>query len=489
MPRKVNKVICAGCAVGVFAASVSVLCGAVSSSKALVRLDKRDYLRTDGRAIVNTRGQGVILRGVNLGGWLLQESWMTPNNGEDKAWGNYDTLEVLNERFGDEKAADLINTYLDNWITVSDIDYLKALGVNCVRVPFWYRNFQSDDDGTWIRNKEGDIDFSRLDWIVKECGRRGIYVILDMHGAPGFQSNDHSCGKVNASKLFDLTLEGLKCRNRTAELWAELAKHFKGNPAVAAFDLLNEPMNGFTGKDKCDLQLWRFYNKLYKAVRAEDPGRMITVQGVWEMDNLPNPKLFHWENIVYQLHVYNWTVPEIDKKMAGIQNKSSWNIPVLIGEFQAGGMWDYTLSALNRGSLSWLTWTYKGTKTAKSDWFLFAGEPDIVNLQEDSFETIKQKWGVPCKTGDSYKENTELAETLKKYLTGYVKTAPAKPDPEEPSMPEEPETVNAELLENPKTGNGKNPDRLKIVLGTATLTGIGTLAGLQKKKEDCEENQ
>ncbi|MEI6578323.1 MAG: cellulase family glycosylhydrolase, partial [Eubacteriales bacterium] len=479
MQRKANKVICLGCAVGVVAASVSILCGAAASSKAFTALDKSDFLKTRSRTIVNARGQTVTLRGVNIGGWLLQESRMCPNNADDKVWGYYDTLKVLFERFGEEKANELLNTYLDNWITNSDLDYLKNLGVNCVRVPFWYRNFQSDDDGTWIRNKNGEIDFSRLDWIVAECGKRGIYVIFDMHGAPGFQSNDHSCGKVNASELFDLSLDGLKYRNRTAEIWTELAKHFKGNPTVAAYDLLNEPMSGFTEKERNDCRLWHFYNRLYKAIRAVDRDHMITVEGIWELDNLPNPKLFCWQNIVYQLHIYNRATPEIDKKITDIKDHAKWNIPVLVGEFQAGGMREYTLNAFNDNNLSWLTWTYKGVKTQKSDWFLFAGEPEIANLQDDTFEQIKAKWGKPCKTASSFTENTELANTLKVYLSGTVIKITGVPGSAEPAGKVELYEPEAEI---PDTGADTSSAPLKVVFGTATLVGVGTLAELSKKK-------
>jgi hypothetical protein len=132
--KEVTKVVCMGCAVGVLAASASILCGAASSKKATIRLDKSDYLKTDGRQIKNARGETVVLRGVNFGNWLMQEARMYPNNGEDKVWGYHDTLAVLAERFGDEKAVELLNTYMDNWITAYDLDRLKKLGVNCVRV-------------------------------------------------------------------------------------------------------------------------------------------------------------------------------------------------------------------------------------------------------------------------------------------------------------------------------------------------------------------
>ncbi|HZK38929.1 MAG TPA: cellulase family glycosylhydrolase [Clostridia bacterium] len=473
--KKANKALAIGCALGILAASAGMLVGAAASGKAYRQLGKSDRLKTDGRRIRNARGETVLLRGVNLDDWLLQESRMSPANGEDKLWGHYDTLQTLIERFGDDKADELLNTYLDNRITVFDLDYLKSLGANCVRVPFCYRNFQSDDKGTWRRNEKGDIDFSRLDWIVAECGKRGLYVILDLHGAPGFRSNDHSCGKVNASKLFDLTLEGLKYRRQTADLWAEIAAHFKGNPALAAFDLLNEPMKGFAQEDKNDCKLWRFYNKLYKAVRTADPDRMITVEAVWEMENLPSPKLFCWENIVYQLHIYNRTMPEIDQKMADIKTKAKWNVPVMVGEFQAGGMWEYTMSAFNENELSWCTRSYKGIKRQESDRFLFTNEIETADLQEDSFEQIKTKWGKACKSKNGFVENTELAAVLKKYLNGYVGS-------DEENNPPTSEPYCEVWDEMPTTDTTQNDKPMKVAFGRATLVGMGTLASLTSKK-------
>lgn len=429
--KKSHKVLCVGCAVGVMAASMSILCGAAINARAMTPLDESDVLRAKGRLLYNARGERVVLRGVNLGGWLLQEAWMSPNNGVDKQWGYHDTLTVLTERFGAEEADALLTLFMDNWITERDLDYLKDLGVNCVRLPFWYRNLHIDDNGTWRRDADGNIDFSRLDRIVDACGKRGIYVVLDLHGAPGFQSDDHPCGKVDASELFDVSLAGLRYRRRTAELWTAVATHYRDNPVIAAYDLLNEPMSGFTDREKNDAKLWRLYDKLYTAVRAADPDRLITVQGIWDMENLPDPACFGWENIVYQLHIYNWSTPEIDKKIADIRARNHWNVPVMVGEFQAGGIWDYTLSAFNNNDLSWFTWTYKGVKTEKSDWFLFAADIPVANLQEDSYEEIAAKWGAPCRTENGFIENTDLSATLRAYLPGGSAV-----DSEDPDIPQ-----------------------------------------------------
>ena len=67
-----------------------------------------------------------------------------------------------------EQIQELFDTYQDNWITGYDFDVVRDAGCNVVRIPFWYRNFQMDDEGTWRRDKTGGIDFSRLDWAVEE---------------------------------------------------------------------------------------------------------------------------------------------------------------------------------------------------------------------------------------------------------------------------------------------------------------------------------
>jgi hypothetical protein len=414
-----NKTISIGCIIGILAAALSVLCGAVSvRSSNSAKLKKNSILKTNGSAIENGFGQKVALRGVNLGGWLLQESWMTPVDGEDKIWGYYDTLRILTERFGEEGCKKLIESYEENWITASDLDYLAALGVNCVRVPFCYRNLHIDDNGTWKKNAENEIDFSRLDYIVEECSKRGIYVILDLHGAPGFQSDDHSTGKSDSSKLFSIGKEGSKYRDLTVELWVETAKHFNGNPAVAAYDLLNEPMNGFNIIKKCDLALWQLYDRIYRAIREVDKEHIIIFEGVWELGNLPSPAKYGWQNVIYSLHNYNYKKEEIENKIKDAQRHSFWNVPILIGEFQGGtDISEYVFNSYNNAGFSWLTWSYKGAKCeGTSGWFLFGGSPEIVNLHEDSFEEILRKWGNALQTQSGFSENKDLTSKLVKYL-------------------------------------------------------------------------
>ena len=180
-------------------------------SKEVTPLTDDDFLSTKGMNIVNRKGEKVYLRGVNLGAWLIWEDWLNPYTGTDEngntveTYDNYTVLTKLEERFGQEKAYELMNTYYDNFITEQDFDNIAAMGFNCVRLPFWFRNFYYDDNGTKILNENGEWDFSRLDWAVEQCKKRGLYVVLDMHGAVGYQSDAPHNGKTGANGLYDQT--------------------------------------------------------------------------------------------------------------------------------------------------------------------------------------------------------------------------------------------------------------------------------------------
>ncbi|HCL00937.1 MAG TPA: hypothetical protein DHW61_00685, partial [Lachnoclostridium phytofermentans] len=79
------------------------------------------FLKVVGSKVINGLGENIIFRGVNLGGWLIQESWMCPVSGEDRKWANLDTLNVLKKRFTEEEVQEIFDTYQDHWITETDI--------------------------------------------------------------------------------------------------------------------------------------------------------------------------------------------------------------------------------------------------------------------------------------------------------------------------------------------------------------------------------
>jgi hypothetical protein len=148
------------------------------------------YLQVNGTKVVDPSGKTVILRGTNLGGWLVFEDWMC---GITDQSGNNDREPqvTLESRFNITPTKALIDTWQNNWITSADFDNMKSLGFNLVRVPFSYRNFKWSN-GSYI--KETDA-FSRLDWAVAQAKSRGMYLVLDFHvweGQIGQGSSNYS---------------------------------------------------------------------------------------------------------------------------------------------------------------------------------------------------------------------------------------------------------------------------------------------------------
>lgn len=360
------------------------------SNKTMLRepITDDDMLTCKGKIFVNQKGEQVNLRGTNLGGWMLQEQWMCPFENAD---GQYGIVETLTERFGAEKAQKLIDEYEDNWITDEDFDIIESLGFNCVRMPFWYRDLQTDDEGTWKLNENGDIDFSRLDYVVEQCAKRGIYVFLDLHGAVGFQGNNDHCGKLNSSEYFERNAKGEKFRQMTADLWKKVAQHFNGNPAVAGYDLLNEPMCDFTIMDyPLD---WENYDMLYDAVRSVDSEHIIAMCCTWQYFCLPHPALYGWKNVTYEMHIYVSSIllylPAILQTILTFKN-----VPVYMAEFKPtkSASWDFVLGAYNSLNYSWTTWSYKGIGGG-GDWFIVnTYNSKRADIENDSFETIEEKW-------------------------------------------------------------------------------------------------
>lgn len=381
-------------------------------------IEEKDFLHVENGSLVTEDGQKILLQGVNLGGWLLQESWMCPVNGENRKWANLDTLEVLESRFGVEKTAKLLETYQDNWITEWDIENIADMGCNVIRVPFWYRNFMKDTQGTWItENMDENPGFQRLDWVIEQAGKNGMYVILDMHGCPGGQSMDHCCGTLCQNDLYT----DVNCQNTMELLWTVIAARYKDNPVVAAYDIMNEPQNnsGYEGEHSYDpwqAESWAMSNAIYdrmiKAIRAIDTRHVITVEGIWRVSNLPDPATVGWENVMYQTHLYDNDEEFAKQAQAMADTMAKYGVAGYVGEFQnLNG-----IEMCQGRNINWTTWTYKGTDSNVGTFFWYFGE-DVwdADIQNDSYEMILAKWGEVLQT-QNFREKIVVTRKIKDAL-------------------------------------------------------------------------
>ena len=150
-----------------------------------------DFLKTDDTQIKNNNGKGncVYLRGTNIGNLFVQESWMSSTDAKDQKTIN----SALEERFGKDVKDSLLEHYENAYLTTEDFNNFKTLGMSVVRIPFTYMNFYEKNGNSCALKSNA---FDKLDWIIEECSERGIYSILDLHGAFGSQNGQDHSGEV-----------------------------------------------------------------------------------------------------------------------------------------------------------------------------------------------------------------------------------------------------------------------------------------------------
>jgi endoglucanase len=371
-------------------AIVAALCSLAAAASAAV-----PPLRARGTTLVDPAGHVVQLRGVNLGGWLLMEPWMCPVDSTGTIKDDFTARQTLADRFGPATADRLVDAYEDAWITGHDLDNVRSLGLNAVRVPFWYRTVETEA-GDWRPDA-----FRRLDWVVTEAGRRGLYVILDLHGVPGGQNKADNSGRVREHPTFWTDADA---QRRAADIWHRVAEHFKGNATVAAYDLLNEPIAS-PSRDA----LWAVDDQLYRAVRSADADHVVSVEacrGDWSLDELPPPTRFGWRNVLYQTHSYEWAWNDLAKQKGAVARQvamyhdhAAWDVPGYVGEFNPMAQpaaWADAICSFDAAGLSWTTWTYKSSHGSGSDsWGAYnprSPRPPVPDLAHNSADDIAAKW-------------------------------------------------------------------------------------------------
>jgi endoglucanase len=297
-------------------------------------------LRTDGTKWVDASGNQVLLKGTNLGNWLVQEFWMSGQGGNGVT--DQCTLEAkLTERFGYEKKEHLIKLYRNSWITERDWDQMKAFGLNVVRLPILWSVIEDEKKPKTLR----DDAWKYLDKSIANARKRGMYVILDLHGAPGGQTpNDHT-GCAGQNKYWT----DADAQERTRWLWQQIAARYKDEPVVAAYDPLNEPWGS-----TAEAMVTRIED-LYKTIRAVDPKHIVLLPSHYgSIDAYGNPTAKGFTNVAFEIHPYpglfgdrpNDTPYMIHRDWllcgpTGATGVCAYNkqvsdlkIPLLVGEFQ-----------------------------------------------------------------------------------------------------------------------------------------------------------
>ncbi|WOO43347.1 glycoside hydrolase family 5 protein [Rubellicoccus peritrichatus] len=359
-------------------------------------------ISAEGSSFVNASGEKVNLRGVNLGNWFLIESWML---GIGDIPDQHTFFSILDVRFGAEKREELINLYRSNWITARDFKLIQGFGMNTVRLPFHYSMLIDKTEPESYREN----GFAWLDHAISLARANNLYVILDLHGAPGGQSVDQPTGKIDSNELWD----SAKYQDMTVNIWEELALRYMDEPAIAAYDILNEPY-GEGPRSGIEDILKNLCERIYHTIRATGDEHVIlfpgTQEGIFFYDS---PTEMNAHNLGFTEHFYPGIFhaePSIEGHARFISDHltgrhellQTWKAPFLVGEFNVvfnhtGGdrmmrhYWDLY------ESYGWAAtmWSYKLIKdkpgVEDDNWYIVTNKNpiDIPDIRTASIETIE----------------------------------------------------------------------------------------------------
>ena len=342
------------------------------------------YLRADGKRIVNGRGENIILRGIGLGGWMIQEGYMLHLNAEGQ---QYRIRERITAILTKEQTAEFYKAWLSNQTTKSDMDSLQTWGFNSVRLPMHYNLFTLpvDEEPVAGKNTWLPTGFQLTDSLVAWCKLNHMYVFLDLHAAPGGQGNDLNISDRNPSKPSLWQRESNK--QKTIALWRKLAERYAGDSTVAGYDILNEPNWGFEDSlkdrnglnEKTNQPLKQLMMDITRAIREVDTHHMIIIEGNGWGNNyrgiLPT-----WDNnMVLSFHKY-WNNNDEQSIQHILNTRDQYNVPVWLGETgENSNVWfTDAIRLLESHNIGWSWWPLK--KLGNNNPLQIRSNPDYDSL-------------------------------------------------------------------------------------------------------------
>ncbi|MBD3637779.1 MAG: cellulase family glycosylhydrolase [Crocinitomicaceae bacterium] len=287
------------------------------------------FVHQGGKYILDGNNDTIRLNGVNLGGWLMWEGWIW-GGGFIQEKSIYNDIESI---IGTTEADAFRDSVYENYITEEDIAAISAQCHNVVRIPF--NHFILEDDFNPYVYKQSGWD--RLDSVLSWCENHNVYAILDLHSAPGGQSNLFT----SDPDLFINLWNGSINQQRTYRLWKAIALRYKDRGIIAGYDLLNEPdVNN-------DSTLLYVYQNIRDSIRSVDTNHMLFIEGNNYAEDFSMFTSPLDNNMAYEFHFYTWFISsgKADSLAKFTTLADTSNIPVWCGEW---GEENYTALSENK---------------------------------------------------------------------------------------------------------------------------------------------
>lgn len=314
-----------------------------------------NFVKTNGTSL-QVGSDPFQFRGFGLGGWFLPEGYMW------KMEQHYDRPRKLEqliiELCGKEYAASFWELYENSFITEEDIQWIASEGFNSIRLPLNARHLFSEEAGSY---KLDQNRFKKIDQVIEWCKKYHIYVIIDMHAAPGGQTGENIDDSENDEPFLFLHKEFME---PLLWIWTEIAKRYQNEETVAGYDLLNEPLsNRF---DYLQNRVMPVYRKLITSIRSFDKNHLIILEGThWATDfsifeELTPSEIKSFGSIMLEFHKY-WNNPDKESLEKYITLGKKFNVPIYMGESGENNCEWYTclFPLCDQLKINWSFWTYK----------------------------------------------------------------------------------------------------------------------------------
>ena len=346
------------------------------------------YLHRNGKNIQDGNGKNVVLRGLGLGGWMVQEGYML-NTGAF-AGPQYIIKQKITDLIGLENTAKFYAEYKTNGVAKKDIDSLARWGFNSVRLPMHYNLYtlpieQETVSGeqTWL--EEG---FKMTDDLLKWCAANKMYLILDLHATPGGQGKDANISDYDATK--PSLWESSANQDKMVALWKKLALRYKDSPWVGGYDIINEPNWNFSGTNQngCDetlnAPLRALQIRVTNAIREVDTNHLIFIEGNCWGNNYDGIFPLWDENIALSFHKY-WNQNDLASIQKMLDYRNQYNVPIWLGESgENSNVWfKEVISLVESNNIGWAFWPMKKIDN-------IAGVASVSKTKD--YETLLEYW-------------------------------------------------------------------------------------------------
>lgn len=323
------------------------------------------FLHARDGIIINGSNKEVILRGMGLGGWMLQEPYMLRVNGI--AGTQHEIKAKIEQLTGKENTEKFYKAWLSSQCTKGDIDSLAAWGFNSVRLPMHYNLFTLpvDQEKDSLKNTWLSEGFALTDSLLKWCKANRIYLILDLHAAPGGQGNDVAISDRDDSK--PSLWQSPANRQKTIALWKKLAQRYAHEQWIGGYDLINETNWGFQDagdkngcNEKLNAELKALLTDITEAVRSADKQHLIFIEANCWANNY-NGMFPLWDhNMAVSFHKY-WNYNDTAAIGKFLTIRREQHVPLWMGEAgeNSNAWFTDAISLLEQNHIGWSWWPEK----------------------------------------------------------------------------------------------------------------------------------